>query len=113
MLTAVLTLWKDESGFIVSAELVLIGTIAVLAMVVGLSEVASAINQELEDVASAFGAMNQSFRYSGLTGHGGTSNGTSFQDQVDFCDGANDIVSVNGTGEGSNGGSSGGGWGGF
>ena len=31
---------NDEAGFIVSAELVLVATIAVLAMVVGLSELA-------------------------------------------------------------------------
>ena len=61
--TLAVTLWNDEAGFIVSAELVLIATIAVLAMVVGLSEVANALNQELEDVASAFGSVNQSFRY--------------------------------------------------
>jgi hypothetical protein len=58
-------------------------------MVVGLSEISMNINQELEDVASAFGAMNQSFRYQGLTGHSGLSNGTNFQDSLDFCDGAN------------------------
>lgn len=83
----------DESGFIISAELILIGTIAVLAMVVGLSEVALNINNELEDVASAFGAVNQSFRANGMGGHGGTSNGSSFGDQSDFCDG-NSISSV-------------------
>ncbi|HAW27080.1 MAG TPA: branched-chain amino acid aminotransferase, partial [Planctomycetaceae bacterium] len=45
---------NDEAGFIVSAELVLISSIAVLAMIVGLSEVANNVNQELEDVGSAF-----------------------------------------------------------
>jgi hypothetical protein len=90
-MTTFTALWNDEAGFIISAELVLISTIAVLAMVVGLAEVANAINQELEDVASAFGAVNQSFRYQGLTGHGGQSSGTNFQDSIDFCDGPNDI----------------------
>jgi len=100
MTTLAVALWKDEAGFIVSAELVLIATIAVLAMVVGLSEVANAVNQELEDVASAFGSVNQSFRYQGLTGHGGASGGTSFHDAIDFCDSANDIVGTEPTGEG-------------
>ncbi len=94
MTTRFVALWKDEDGFILSAELVLISTIGVLSMVVGLAEVANAINQELEDVASAFGATNQSFRYQGLTDHGGTINGTNFQDRVDFCDGTNDIIST-------------------
>ena len=84
---------NDESGFIISAELILIGTVAVLAMVVGLSEVAMNINKELEDVASAFGAMNQSFRANGTSGHGGQNRGSSFGDQSDFCDG-NSITSV-------------------
>ena len=100
MTTLAVTLWNDEAGFIVSAELVLIATVAVLAMVVGLSEVASAVNQELEDVASAFGSVNQSFRYQGLTGHGGASGGGSFHDAIDFCDSANDIIGTTPTGEG-------------
>lgn len=100
MTTLAVALWKDEAGFIVSAELVLIATIAVLAMVVGLAEVANAVNQELEDVAAAFGAVNQSYRYQGLTGHGGASGGGSFQDGIDFCDSANDIVGTQPTGEG-------------
>ena len=94
-----LSFWNDEAGFIISAELILISTVAVLAMVVGLSEVSIAINQELEDVATAFGSVNQSFRYQGLTGHGAGSNGTNFQDGVDFCDGANNISSTAPTGE--------------
>lgn len=77
----------DEAGFIVSAELVLIGTIAVLAMVVGLSEVALAVNNELEDVASAFGAVNQGFNVNGMNGHGGSNSGSNSGDQNDFCDG--------------------------
>lgn len=81
------TLINDEAGFIVSAELVLIGTIAVLSMVVGLSEVAMSINNELEDVASAFGAMNQSFKANGMSGCGGQNSGSSHGDQSDFCDG--------------------------
>ena len=100
MTTLAVALWKDEAGFIVSAELVLIATVAVLAMVVGLSEVANAVNQELEDVASAFGSVNQSFRYQGLTGHGGSLGGACFEDRIDFCDSANDIIGTVPTGEG-------------
>lgn len=85
MNAAIASLIHDESGFIVSAEIILIGTVAVLAMVVGLSEVSMSINNELHDVASAFGSVNQSFRASGMTGHGGASSGSSFGDQSDFC----------------------------
>ena len=59
-------LWTDETGFLVSSELVLVSTILVLSMVVGLSEVSRAVNHELADVASAFSSVNQSYRYDGL-----------------------------------------------
>ncbi len=85
-------LLTDEAGFIVSAELVLVSTILVIGMVVGLSEVANGINQELEDVGSAFGAINQSYCFSGFTGHKGHTVGSSFNDQADYCDGQFDIT---------------------
>ena len=83
---------NDEAGFIVSAELVLISTIAVLSMVVGLSEVAHGVNQELEDVGAAFGSVNQSFRVSGNCGHKGHNVGSTFSDHQDMCDGEGDIT---------------------
>jgi hypothetical protein len=86
------SLWNDEAGFIVSAELVLVSTILVLGMVVGLSEIANNINQELEDVGSAFGSINQTFNYSGNSGHKGRTVGSTFHDQPDFCDNYCDIV---------------------
>lgn len=84
-------LWNDESGVIVSAELVLVLSIAVLTMIVGLAELATAINSELNDVSNAFGAMNQSFS---VTGFGSTrlakikayTFGSSWVDAVDDCD---------------------------
>lgn len=85
-------LWNDDAGFVVSSELVLVATIVVLGMVVGLSEVSHGINQELEDVGSAFGAVNQSFCYRGLSGHLGDTGGSTFGDYVDFCDSAKDVV---------------------
>jgi Flp pilus assembly pilin Flp len=51
-------LWADEDGFIISAELVLVGTIVGLAMIAGLSEVSYAVNHELNDVAQGFSAYN-------------------------------------------------------
>lgn len=83
----------DEAGFIVSAELVLVATIAVLAMVVGMSEVSSAVNQEMEDVGSAVGSVQQSFYYSGIQSHGkGALYGSGFEDYSDHCDSQFDLV---------------------
>ena len=86
------TLWNDESGVILSAELVLIGTILVLGMIVGLVSLQSAVVQELGDIASAFGDLNQSYETSGFasTKSAGTFKartfGNEYTDGVDACD---------------------------
>lgn len=86
-----LHLANDEAGFVVSSELILISTIVVISLIVGLAEVSNGVNQELEDVGAAFGAVNQSFCYHGLTGHKGWIAGSCFGDHVDKCDGQDDI----------------------
>lgn len=103
--------WNDEAGVIISAELILVMTITVLAMVVGLSEVAVAINTELNDVSNAFGAINQSYSYTGFDScsngkQKSSFSGSSFADAVDDCDTNTtcDLVTGNfGTGEGGGG----------
>jgi Flp pilus assembly pilin Flp len=93
MNTLILNLWNDEAGFIISAELVLIATILVLGMIVGLHEVATAVNMELEDVASAVGSLNQSYKFSGFHSPGKSNkHGSVFQDDFDLCDGNWDIT---------------------
>ncbi|HAH48381.1 hypothetical protein [Gimesia sp.] len=83
-------LWNDEAGFVISAELVLVLTIAVLAMIVGLSEVAVAVNTELNDISNAIGSLNQSYAYTGFAGTGEKNKshyaGSRFSDSVDDCD---------------------------
>ena len=54
-----------KDGFIISAELVLISTIMVLGLLVGLVAVRDAMIGELHDTAEAYGAINQSYRYTG------------------------------------------------
>lgn len=83
---------SDEQGFIISAELVLVMTIAVLAMVVGLTAVRDAITEELNDVSHAFGSVNQSYNYNGLkkgrqwgSVHAVVA-GSGFNDTTDDCD---------------------------
>jgi len=93
--TVAARLWNDQHGFIVSAELVLVSTIAVLAMVVGLSEVAFNINNELEDVGSAFGKLSQRYCVRGTKGHQSCTDGSEFWDVSDYCDGACDIQAGN------------------
>ena len=88
MLTQLL---RDEGGFIISAELVLVSTICVIGLIVGLSEVQHAINAELNDVGNAIGKLNQGFFFSGFhkvdfgVTHAATF-GSFFIDQSDDCD---------------------------
>lgn len=92
MKTLFTKLLNDETGFLISAELILIATIAVLGLVVGLAEISASVNNELEDVASAFGSMNQSFSVSGSRSCGkGSKVGSSFSDERDACDSQFDI----------------------
>jgi Flp pilus assembly pilin Flp len=85
-------LLRDENGFIVSAELVMVATLCVIGLVVGLAEVQHAVVQELNDVAEAIGALNQSYFYTGflsLKEDGSPKagfNGSAFLDTVDACD---------------------------
>jgi Flp pilus assembly pilin Flp len=84
----------DEAGAIVSIEIILIITIAVLALIVGWAEIAVAVNTELNDISNAVGALNQSFAFTGFHDNiqfGGNKNisvyaGSFFNDRIDDCD---------------------------
>lgn len=58
-------LYRDDAGFVASAELVLVATIVVIGLIVGLCEVSTSVNHELKDCGSAFGAFNQSYSFGG------------------------------------------------
>lgn len=83
----------DESGFLVSTELVFIATICVIGLVTGLVEVQSAVIGELNDVGEAIGSLNQSFFFSGWISRATTGTcikgqtfGSTFEDHEDECD---------------------------
>lgn len=84
-------LWDDEAGFIVSIELILIASIAVLGLIVGLSAVRDAVISELSDVAGAIQDLNQSYVIFGVNGHSASTGGSDYHDELDFCDSANDV----------------------
>ena len=65
-----LKLLKDESGFLVAGELILVSTILTLGMIVGLTAVRSAVVNELNDVADGFFSVNQGHRYDSLSNTG-------------------------------------------
>jgi len=79
-------LWKDDAGFIVSAELILVATIAVIGMVVGLNAVRNSVTNELADVAAAIDSVNQSYVIFSVQGHAAATTGSTFNDLRDYCD---------------------------
>lgn len=60
--------WRDDAGFIVSAELVLLGTLLVVGLITGLACVQEALIGEYQDVAGAIRSLDQSYAYSGMQG---------------------------------------------
>ena len=85
-------LWNDDAGFIVSIELVLIATIAVIGLIAGMTAVRDAVVSELSDVAGAVQDLNQSYSFTGVEGHSGLTDGSDYIDATDFCDDPNDIA---------------------
>lgn len=85
-------LLRDENGFIVSAELVLVATLTVIGLVVGLSEVQHSVVAELNDVGDAIGSLNQGYSSSGFSAYKSNgclkaaSYGSAFGDSQDDCD---------------------------
>ena len=98
MTNILMTLLNDENGFLVSAELVLISTILIMGLVVGLTEVSFAVNNELEDVASAIGSVNQSFYSNGLHSDGKGCVSGSNTNRIEHCLAADGEVAVEVTG---------------
>jgi hypothetical protein len=94
---ALIRLWNDEAGFVVSSELVLVATILVIGMVVGLTTVRDQVVQELADVAGAISDVNQSYEYTAVRGHTSFTAGSDFIDKTDFCDRAGQEQAGRGT----------------
>lgn len=61
--------WRDQAGFVVSAELVLISTVLIIGLVTGLTCLRNAVNDELSDVACAISSLDQSYCYTGFHGY--------------------------------------------
>jgi hypothetical protein len=83
---------NDENGFVVSAELVLIGTILVLGLIVGMTELSYNVNQELEDLGSGIGNINQTYYFTLASGRKGEAVGSTNLDFQDECDNSCDIT---------------------
>ncbi|MBL8827239.1 MAG: hypothetical protein JNM18_09655 [Planctomycetaceae bacterium] len=86
-------LWSDETGFILSLEIILLGIILVFGLVVGMQVLRDSLAQELGDLGMGIGSINNSFTITGIAGPvpvgGGVSSGVSgslFSDALDAND---------------------------
>ncbi len=79
-------LWSDESGAIVSTEIVLVITILGIGMIVGLTTLRNDVVTELADTAQAISNIDQSYSYAGIIGHESFTAGSQYQDRNDFCE---------------------------
>jgi Flp pilus assembly pilin Flp len=103
--------WNDDEGALIAVEWLFFVTIMIIGLVVGLKTVQGSINNEFEEIASAIGALSQSYSFSGarscesvdpVTGRRtscASSNGSSFTDRVssynvDVCVDQTDTVGV-------------------
>ena len=79
-------LWNEETGAILSAEVMLVASILVIGVVAGLSSLRDSVVTELADLAQALANVNQSYSYGGVQGHHVFNGGGAFVDNTDFCD---------------------------
>ena len=85
----------DDAGFVVSNELLLIVTIAVIGLIVGFVAFRDAVVQELGDIAAAIGILDQSYRYHGVSDTNGVlTRGGSFADATDAGDLGQSAINV-------------------
>lgn len=59
--------WQDEAGLVMSAELVMLGTVGVIGATVGLSAASTAINDEMVEFSHAIRSLDQSYEVQGHT----------------------------------------------
>ncbi|MFO1001546.1 MAG: hypothetical protein U0936_14490 [Planctomycetaceae bacterium] len=64
MLNLLKALRQDEHGVILSTEIVIVGSLLVIGLISGLACLQKSVNGELQDLAGAIGALDQSYSYS-------------------------------------------------
>ena len=74
-------LWKDETGVILSAELVMLGTLGVVGATVGLHTAAKSVNEEMTDFARAMRSLDQSYSVPGYHSCGAWKAGSHYRQE--------------------------------
>lgn len=88
--------WRDDAGFVVSAELIFITTIMVIGLIAGLAEIRNQMALELADLADAVSELNQSFSFAAVTATVGSVAGSNFVDAPDLGEAIGDVADQNG-----------------
>lgn len=90
-----------EEGFLLSTEGILIGTVAIVGMLVGLVAVRDAVALELQDFGMAVGALNQDYTYVGISdGTTTVVEGSAYDDVTEASDSASiNVTTQTGAGE--------------
>lgn len=77
-MTLINELWQDESGSVVSAELVLLGALGIVGVGIGASAVSDSVDAELEEAAMSIRGIDQSYSILGFRGCGAWTAGSSY-----------------------------------
>ena len=92
----------DETGVVITAEIIIIATVGLLSLIAGWNAVSNALAFELGDIANSVGSLDQSFRYRGLSaGAHASCSGGGFADSAQTF--TVNTVDVSVTGPGANG----------
>lgn len=86
-----LRFWRDQTGFVFSVEMLLLGTVVVIGLIVGHTSVRDALNCELSDIGGALQDLNQSYT-SIVENSDGSTTESSYVDRLDHCDQPGDPV---------------------
>lgn len=98
-MNSLVRLWKDERGFLYTAEAVFMATILVIGLVSGWKSLNQSLSNELEDLANAFGNIDQSYSYGGTSGCCASTQGSDYSDvpstyPVDNCTSASQVNEI-------------------
>ena len=82
-------LWRDETGFLATTDLIFLAVIVVIGTIVGLTTFRDQVVQEFGDLATAVGRLNQSYSYEGCGEENYSDHwvaGSDYTDAPDFCE---------------------------
>ena len=86
---------RNEDGFLISTELVLIATIAVLGLLAGIVEVRDQVVQELGDFSQAVAQLDQTYVYNGVYTEFSVDNESDYTRGGDYQDSEDEQANIN------------------